>query len=520
MEYREGCSDRLGIVMRGISGDIGNGLDRDKVLMIGGKDFWCLVRSGDLDLPAEFYGRLNEITQVFAHEVLNIENGKIEKVKKSCKVFGLVLREIIFNIKIEKKEFCRCVTDFYNEFHSKKQTVILSLLIDELNLLENTLLMPQSTKKIFKSYSLENSKNTLLTKYLTQDSINPQDLFRDFMTEFKPFINKENKPNDNLFENFYLNYNISIKNLYLEYLDKLVQVSRKLWASLSYKITSIYLKPIQNDSIKSSENNEIIIAQLILSDCSPKLNSITQISRSKIIICIYDGLSSFLILVENSNSYILKIFQACECICAEGSNETHLLIFNKTTFMCEIFLFVDNNLNKITEFSLIRCGFNYIDCIGILDKEEEIIVFTCRTGKLGVMIERRLVKVIMITETNDEKFLYLRIINGKIFVLSDDVLKVFDSSVNLMFKIETGFFVCGFISDSNLRLNVIGFKDMQLFKQDTEITIDELDDCDDEIEEIKFSTTKINKEDYFLCNITNYNKLIRSDFQIIKDFTY
>jgi hypothetical protein len=494
-------------------------LNKPRMVQAFHSNFLFDLQETDTNLPEAYEVTLKETSEIFANEVLLIENGKIEKVEDCCKNFALALKETIFNNKVVLFDLLKTVKGIYCDYHSEKQTIIAELLISELKSLETTLEMPKVKKKLFGSLDLESVKSSFISKYFTLDSIDLEDLFEDFKKSFKPFI-KKNNFSIKIFENFAVISKQSLHQLYLKYFQLLNKEAADLWENSMYKMISIkitqFSKPFKNFL-------EFTLVKLIMNDCQVKISSITRLSNEKTLIILIIDKSSYLIICQKSKSSIIKVFEYKKLISAEGSSESSLFLYNKTTNLASLYFFDDSNLMFHSEFDIKLAENEKITSILYLSGPCEKIFFTSTLNSLSQVIDRNpRISINLKTKSSEGQFKLTLFENGKIICLtSNKKIRLFNEFLVLLFEVDVEFQVIGFLFDPEMPLQVVGIENDQFWILSTTLICENRKGMNDEeekrgslieFESIRNYTGKASIDDYFLCNFTNYHKVFRREY--------
>ena len=345
----------------------------------------CLlwIASEALQIPLDTLNTLEKLSDTFVKSIFEIGNGNSELLKKYCNHYFYTLTHFVFNLKVDTLELFCAVEKVYNEYHCEKQTLISSLISAELDNLENRLSMPKSASKFLSTVELDVVKQEFISVYFLKDKIDFNEFYKAFCSRFEPFMS--DKPNRNVFDTLESVFSTDLDRLIYKTKNEFLQIANKIWSKENFQATSVYLHPVPNQGeILNLSSGPIKLSSFFLTNTEVHLESVTSLSSSSLALVLTLEEDSYLAYYSDNKTHLIKHFPQTKIICAEGSDENFILIYEVDKRKCEIYRFEDSNIEANEEFDLKLEENEVVDDLVFIQSTKSKVIFS--TNKRGISI--------------------------------------------------------------------------------------------------------------------------------------
>ena len=345
----------------------------------------CLlwVASEPLGIPSDVMETLEKLSDTFVKSIFEIGNGNSELLKKYCNHYFYTLTHFICNLKVDTFDLFKAVEKVYNEYHCEKQTIISSLISAELDSLENRLSMAKSASKFLSTIELDVVKQEFISVYFIKDKIDFDELYKSFCGKFEPFMS--DKPNRNVFDTLESVFSTDLNRLNHKTKNELLLISNNIWSSGNFQASSVYLSPVPSQGeILNLSSGPIKLSTLFLSNSEVYLESVLSLSASSLALVLSIDEDSYLTYYSENKTHIIKHFPQTKIICAEGSDENFILVYEVVKRKCEVNRFEDSHIEAVEEFDLKLEENEVVEDLIYIQSTRSKVIFS--TNKKGISL--------------------------------------------------------------------------------------------------------------------------------------
>ena len=345
----------------------------------------CLlwVASEPSGIPSDVMETLEKLSDTFVKSIFEIGNGNSELLKKYCNHYFYTLTHFICNLKVDTFDLFKAVEKVYNEYHCEKQTIISSLISAELDSLENRLSMAKSASKFLSTIELDVVKQEFISVYFIKDKIDFDELYKSFCGKFEPFMS--DKPNRNVFDTLESVFSTDLNRLNHKTKNELLLISNNIWSSGNFQASSVYLSPVPSQGeILNLSSGPIKLSTLFLSNSEVYLESVLSLSASSLALVLSIDEDSYLTYYSENKTHIIKHFPQTKIICAEGSDENFILVYEVVKRKCEVNRFEDSHIEAVEEFDLKLEENEVVEDLIYIQSTRSKVIFS--TNKKGISL--------------------------------------------------------------------------------------------------------------------------------------